>query len=106
MIYDREVLMLTVIYHHKVSIEGCICGWAELGKSIGEHVADEYEKAVAAKHGSTMDRLGVTSDEVERCGKYCGAEVISVKDGIAYDPPLRVPASCGMQPGHDGECYP
>lgn len=44
--YDREVLKEVVVYHHKVSIEGCLCGWAELGKSIGEHVADVYEAQV------------------------------------------------------------
>ena len=47
--YDREVLMEVVIYHHKVRIEGCLCGWSELGKSIGEHVADVYEHSVQAR---------------------------------------------------------
>lgn len=48
--YDREVLAHVVIYHHKVSIEGCLCGWSELGRSIGEHVADVYEDSVRIKY--------------------------------------------------------
>lgn len=47
--YDRDVLMEVVVYHHKVRIEGCLCGWSELGKSIGEHVADVYEQCVEAR---------------------------------------------------------
>lgn len=48
--YDREVLAKVVIYHHKVSIEGCLCGWSNLGESIGKHVADVYEKAIREKY--------------------------------------------------------
>ena len=47
--YDREVLMHVVNHHHKVEIKGCICGWAALGRTIGEHVADVYEESVRIK---------------------------------------------------------
>lgn len=105
--YDREVLREVVIYHYKSSIEGCRCGHAELGKCNSQHVADEYEKAYAAKHvGSLMARLGVTEGELKFCGKPAGFHEYSVMDGVAYDPPLRVAATCTMRPGHPGDCYP
>lgn len=37
---DREVLVDVVIYHTKTTITGCRCGWAKLGYSWAEHVAD------------------------------------------------------------------
>lgn len=52
--YDRAVLAEVVVYHHKVRIEGCLCGWSELGRSIGEHVADVYEQSVAARMGGEV----------------------------------------------------
>lgn len=45
--YDREVLVETVIYHGRSSIEGCHCGWSVLGHSHAEHVADVDERALA-----------------------------------------------------------
>lgn len=104
--YDREVLREVVIYHYKSSIEGCRCGYAKLGACNSEHVADEYEKAYRAKHGgSLMARLGVTEDEL-LCGAYVGTTVISVHNGVTYNPPLRIPATCKQRLGHDGDCYP
>lgn len=47
--YDREVLVEVARLHYKTSIEGCTCGWSELGRDQGEHFADEYEKAVRAR---------------------------------------------------------
>lgn len=41
--YTRAALVHTVTYHGRKGIEGCFCGWAELGKSHPEHVADMYE---------------------------------------------------------------
>lgn len=32
--------------HQKVSIEGCICGWADLGLSHVRHVAEVTEAAL------------------------------------------------------------
>ena len=114
--YDREILKQVVIYHHKVDIKGCLCGWSELGKSIGDHVADVYEAAVrngydiAGQPPSLMPHIGVTEGEVEQpefqCQRTVGAHIYTVKDGIRYDPPLRVPAVCKMAYGHDGDCYP
>jgi hypothetical protein len=46
--YDRERLVEVVIYHGRDRIEGCHCGWRELGKSHADHVADAYEARVAA----------------------------------------------------------
>jgi hypothetical protein len=52
--YDRGLLVETVILHHKDRIEGCRCGWAELGRCHGQHVADVYERAVALRVGSEV----------------------------------------------------
>jgi hypothetical protein len=53
--YDREVLTAVVIYHYRKGIEGCGCGWAELGASYAEHVADVYEQSVAVKAAVARD---------------------------------------------------
>lgn len=47
--YDRDTLVNVIIYHGRTSIKGCHCGWAELGKSHAEHVADVYEASVTAR---------------------------------------------------------
>ena len=47
--YDREVLVEVLVYHQATSTSGCHCGWAELGKSHADHVADVYEQSMAAK---------------------------------------------------------
>jgi hypothetical protein len=44
--YDREVLVNVLVYHTRNGIQGCRCGWAELGRSWPEHVADVYEESV------------------------------------------------------------
>jgi hypothetical protein len=41
--YDRKVLVEVLIYHWPTNTSGCFCGWAELGHSHSEHVADIYE---------------------------------------------------------------
>lgn len=41
--YNREVLVNTLVYHQHREDSSCICGWAELGRSHPEHVADVYE---------------------------------------------------------------
>lgn len=41
--YDRSVLVQILTYHWATSTSGCGCGWAELGQSHPEHVADVYE---------------------------------------------------------------
>lgn len=47
--YDREVLVQVLIYHWATSTSGCGCGWAVLGASHPEHVADVYELSVVAR---------------------------------------------------------
>lgn len=46
MIYDRDLLVEVLIYHQRTDVSGCHCGWAELGASYPEHVADVYERVV------------------------------------------------------------
>lgn len=43
LIYDREALVAVIVYHWRTNTSGCGCGWAELGKSYAEHIADVYE---------------------------------------------------------------
>lgn len=47
-VYDREVLVEVLVYHWRTKTSGCGCGWAKLGASHPEHVADAYEQAVRA----------------------------------------------------------
>ena len=47
--YERTVLVEVLIYHQRRSIEACNCGWAKLGASHAEHVADVYETSIEAR---------------------------------------------------------
>jgi hypothetical protein len=47
MFYNRKVLVEVLIYHWPTSTSSCFCGWAELGHSHPEHVADIYETTIA-----------------------------------------------------------
>lgn len=49
--YDRAVLVDILVYHYRRDIQGCGCGWAELGRSHPEHVADVYEQSMVARRG-------------------------------------------------------
>lgn len=40
----RDILIDVVIYHTKTNIKGCRCGWAKLGESWAEHVADVVQQ--------------------------------------------------------------
>lgn len=44
--YDRERLVDVLVHHWPTQNNGCLCGWAELGRSHPEHVATVYEQAV------------------------------------------------------------
>ena len=46
--YDRDTLVTVLVYHYRKDSESCGCGWAELGRSHPEHVADVYEQSVTA----------------------------------------------------------
>jgi len=48
--YHRDVLVLVLVYHQRSDISGCVCGWALLGHSHAEHVADVYEATVREIH--------------------------------------------------------
>lgn len=47
--YDREALVEVLVYHYRKDINSCGCGWAELGRSHPEHVAEVYEESVRAR---------------------------------------------------------
>lgn len=44
--YHRELLVAVLVYHQRTDTSGCHCGWALLGASHPEHVADVYEQAL------------------------------------------------------------
>lgn len=44
----REMLIEVLIYHWRKDITSCGCGWAVLGRSHPEHVANVYEQSVLA----------------------------------------------------------
>jgi hypothetical protein len=47
--YDRSVLVAVLKYHSRKNSSICSCGWAELGRSHPEHIADVYEQLVAVQ---------------------------------------------------------
>lgn len=51
--YDREVLVTILVYHWRTD-NGCGCGWAVLGASHAEHVADVYEESMRAHDTNSM----------------------------------------------------
>lgn len=53
--YDREVLTTVLVYHQRKDASSCGCGWAVLGASHAEHVADVYEQAALGKTTSPKD---------------------------------------------------
>lgn len=46
MTYNREILVAVLVYHQRLDIGRCGCGWNELGASHAEHVADIYEDTI------------------------------------------------------------
>lgn len=46
--YDRAVLVEVLVYHQRLDVGHCCCGWGVLGASHAEHVADVYEASVEA----------------------------------------------------------
>lgn len=47
--YNRELLVEILVYHYRTNSAGCGCGWAELGKSHPEHIANVYEDSIAMR---------------------------------------------------------
>lgn len=47
--YDRAALVAVLVYHWRTETSGCGCGWAVLGASHPEHVADVYEMELAER---------------------------------------------------------
>ena len=77
MIYDRAALVDTVVYHWRTDNAGCGCGWAVLGASHAEHVADVYEQVVslreaaAAHYWSTRPHCRACGIHVHEHGPSC-----------------------------------
>jgi hypothetical protein len=45
----RRCLVEVIIYHWHTNTSGCGCGWAVLGASYAEHVADVFAESWAAR---------------------------------------------------------
>lgn len=56
--YERDVLVNVLIYHQRSSLRSCRCGWNILGASHPEHIADEYERAIARRGQPYQHNLG------------------------------------------------
>lgn len=80
--YDREALVWVTIFHGRDSIKGCYCGWAELGKSHAEHVANVYEEQVLAKHPVPPD----PASSVGGVRIYCGTHLCNCPTCVANCP--------------------
>ncbi len=106
-VYDRAVLVEVVIYHHKPRIEGCACGWAEIGRSWAEHVADVYEASVAARAARPV--VDLDAPEPPRRGKAKPPHVsrCATGDGGTCNCPGDY-CACGNDwpRGHAGPCRP
>jgi hypothetical protein len=48
-IYNRQVLVDTLVEHAMTDSAGCRCGGVELGHSYPEHLADMYERRAALR---------------------------------------------------------
>lgn len=53
------VATAVLVEHQRRDIEGCLCGWAELGKSFAEHQAKLVLSAVFAELPHFEDRINV-----------------------------------------------
>lgn len=63
--YDRARLVDVLVHHWPTRTNGCECGWAVLGASYPEHVADVYELAAKEK-ASPADLLFPPGDKPQR----------------------------------------
>jgi hypothetical protein len=57
-VYDRELLVEVPTYHQQRSDSSCICGWARLGASHPEHVADTYEATLRSSMNVSLNDEG------------------------------------------------
>jgi len=47
--HERQVLVEVLVYHQRLDIGCCGCGWSVLGASHAEHIADVYEQSIEAR---------------------------------------------------------
>jgi hypothetical protein len=87
-IHDRAVLVEVLVYHYRDGIQGCGCGWAELGKSWPEHVAMVYEESLAAR-ASTIDSPGPWPSPDCHAGKHA-----PTCDGSRWNKAADAPTAC------------
>lgn len=52
MTYSRALLVEALVFHQRMDIGSCRCGWADLGKSHAEHIANIYEERLRQYQGS------------------------------------------------------
>jgi hypothetical protein len=64
-VYDRAVLVDVILNHGRTRIQDCHCGWAVIGSSHADHVADVYEQEVAARLDVIQARP-LTGEDVAR----------------------------------------
>jgi len=64
--YDREILVDVLVHHQRITSQYCHCGWGELGRSHPEHIATEYEHAVAEATKLNYSHDGIRLNRVIR----------------------------------------
>lgn len=62
--YDHALLVEVLVAHQRRDIEGCRCGWSELGHSHPEHIATEYEGAVREALAGQYSHDGIRKDKL------------------------------------------
>lgn len=74
--YDRKILVEVLVYHSPTKTSGCWCGWAELGKSFPEHVANVYEDSVRVRNeASSLTYTQEQLDSMDQSARAYGWEV-------------------------------
>lgn len=76
LIHNHASLVTVLVYHQRLDIEQCACGWAELGESYAEHVAQVYEEGLRANQGA------IASPSVRRVHEWA-AEQLADADAAA-----------------------
>jgi hypothetical protein len=82
--YYRDALVTTLVYHQRTDIKGCGCGWAKLGHSHPEHVADVYEQFIG-------ERERVSRDRWRQALLWIGTHCENLTEGRCWDGGLRAP---------------
>jgi hypothetical protein len=46
--FNREMMMDVLVYHQRLDVGTCACGWSVIGASHAQHVVEVYELSIEA----------------------------------------------------------